>query len=166
MPIPRAIVLDLLNRYPAAADVEEATEMHAWALKAKVDEKWAELAAAERAVTEFHAAVGAVPRAPEPAAQAGPPTAQQVGIPRYRRDAIKKPIIRRLRSAPPANQSRMRVGTDTVEYRYVSGEYIALAASARMGTPDGDEAVWLSPPELATIREVVRNRKVQRDMQH
>jgi len=168
MSLSRVLIMDLFTRYPDAATIEEAVDLHSRALKVMVEAKWAELAAAEKALTEFQSATGgkrdAVPaRAPEPPAVAPTEKAvqQQAAVPSYRRK-MTKPFTRR-RLLPPSNESRPRAGSDVLEYRYVSGEYIALAASVPMGTPEGDDAVWLSDKEIDSIREVVRNRKAQRD---
>lgn len=143
MSLPRALVIDLLNRYPDAPTVEAAVAAHFDSLKAETQRKREEV---EQKKEEFDAVAlelvrfdnlckGVAPAVSEP-----PKPTEDPGITMMYGRAI---------------ESRVRPDTHVTEYLYSSRLYLTNAKRLGLGTLDeSGTRMWLSRREVALCRQL------------
>ncbi len=139
MSLSRALIMDLFNRYPQADTIEEAVDLHSRTLKAMVDAKWAELAAAEKALTDFQTTSGAkVEAAPAPMNE---------------RPSDPPPEAKTEYVYGHAMRSRIRPGTELKEFLYSDYKYVGAARRLNLGVMEScGRRVWLTRREAGIAR--------------
>jgi hypothetical protein len=142
--------MDVLTRYPDAETVEDAIKMHTQSLKSTVEAKWREVEAAEAELSAFVVATGGQPAPVQVKADAAP--AVHVAL----------PTVQSFVYSPRLRESRIRADTNDREYCYGSNQYIEAASRLKIGNYEQGRRLWLTAPEVQTIRSVLAQKDAER----